>query len=229
MPGGIDAGGSEGASPPRLSLWHRFLAALPHLGHDGEKAPLGERVKGALVKPPDPDAVPAPDKPETVEELEAAIRTTTDKERIIGLFAAPVGALVGILVTGNSVAQHPKDSGVYAELGGLLLVLSLGMLAAAWLRKRTLLGLAMALYGLDLFNLRYWGFGVPFLLFGSWMLARSYGLHRDLREATAETGGGGTGGRPEPNKRYTPRTTSPKKSASPKKPPPTPEGEQKAG
>ena len=44
----------------------------------------------------------------------------------------------------------------------------------------------MALYGLAVFNLHYWGFGVPFILVGAWLLVRAYRLQRDLREATGD-------------------------------------------
>ncbi len=59
------------------------------------------------------------------------------------------------------------------------------MLVTAYFRKRFFLGIAMALYGLSVFNLHYWGFGVPFLMVGAWLLvtrlpppARSAGGHR---------------------------------------------------
>jgi hypothetical protein len=77
----------------------------------------------------------------------------------------------------------------------------------------------MALFGLGIFNLRYWGFGIPFLLGGSWYLVRAWRLNSKLKLA------GGSSGRsygppnssvnrlpsaggvlPRPNKRYTPPT-----------------------
>ena len=42
----------------------------------------------------------------------------------------------------------------------------------------------MALYGLTLFNLHFWGFGVPFIMCAAWLMVRAYRLHRDWREAT---------------------------------------------
>ena len=91
----------------------------------------------------------------------------------------------------------------------------------AWLRKRLILGIVMALFGLGIFNLHYWGFGVPFLLAGSWYLVRAWRLKSKLKLA-----GGGSGRSygppnsrlrptglpsaggvlPRPNKRYTPAT-----------------------
>ena len=44
----------------------------------------------------------------------------------------------------------------------------------------------MALYGLSIFNLHFWGFGVPYLLFGSWYLVRAYRLEQKLKLAKAD-------------------------------------------
>ena len=62
--------------------------------------------------------------------------------------------------------------------GGAILVASL-------LRKRLFQGITMALYGLAVFNLRFWGFGVPFLLAGAWYLVRAYRLQQALKRAEA--------------------------------------------
>ena len=71
----------------------------------------------------------------------------------------------------------------------------------------------MALYGLAVFNLHYWGFGIPFILAGAWYLVRAYRLQRDLKEATGDVPGtrpGPVGAWSDrrratrPNKRYTP-------------------------
>ncbi|HWD24865.1 MAG TPA: hypothetical protein VG368_05335, partial [Acidimicrobiales bacterium] len=97
------------------------------------------------------------------------------------------------------------------ELAGVLVVMSILMLVTAMMRKRIFLGVTTALFGLAVFNLHYWGFGVPFLMVGSWYLVRAYRLQRGLREA----GGGGTYSsgskavgrgysQPGANKRYTP-------------------------
>ncbi len=117
---------------------------------------------------------------------------------------------------------------LYHTLTYVLLGLSVVMLASAYFRKRFYLGIAMALYGLSVFNLHYWGFGVPFLMVGAWLLVTSYRLQRDLREATggAPRRGGGPAprtSRAQANKRYTPRTAPPKRA------PRKPENEQKAG
>ena len=72
------------------------------------------------------------------------------------------------------------------ELELVFLGLAAVMLVSAYFRKRLFLGIAMALYGLAIFNLHYWGFGVPFIMVGAWLLVRAYRAQRDLREATGD-------------------------------------------
>src|SRR5581483_8643910 len=99
-------------------------------------------------------------------ELELEARSANDQERLLGVVAAPLAALIGILVASaqisNAQLQH-KSTGVYVSLLGVLVALSVVMLVTALLRRRLFLGMSMALYGLAVFNLRYWGFGLPFI------------------------------------------------------------------
>jgi hypothetical protein len=175
-----------------------------------DKAPLGERLKNALLKPANPQPMPATDEtPSSVEELEAAVRSADDKERLIGLLAAPIAAMIGFAITSLDISNDPASGSkhvnpsTYYELELVLLALAFVMLVMAMRRKRLFIGMAMALYGLTVFNLHYWGFGVPFILFASWYLVRSYRLSRDLRLATE---GSAEGRAPRASKRYTPPT-----------------------
>ncbi|HLX87054.1 MAG TPA: hypothetical protein VKR22_01130, partial [Acidimicrobiales bacterium] len=185
------------------------------------KAPLGERLRDSMLKPAPPDAVArTPSARASIDELEARVRYADDKERLIGLLAAPIAAMIGILVTNDLVAHDPPallrnghpnklhvSVGLYHELELVVLGLALVMLASAFYRKRMLVGGAMALYGLAVFNLHYWGFGVPFVIGGAWYLVRAYRAQRELKEATAEGSSRprpGVTPRPKGNKRYTP-------------------------
>ncbi len=199
-----------------------------------DKAPLGERLRHAILKPVDPGAAEttkASEEARSVEELEAASRSLDDKERIIGLTAAPVAAAIGFLIIGALIANDPSGSRhvsvpLYNELRIVLVGLSVLMLVMAMLRKRLFLGIVTALYGLAIFNLHYWGFGVPFVLIGSWYLVRAYRIQRDLRVATGGTSsrrGADNAERPGASKRYTPPTSPPKRT------PPKPDDEKKAG
>ena len=180
--------------------------------------PLTERLKSAFLKPVDPAvaAAAAAEGPKPLDELELEAKYTNDRERIVGLFAAPIAAAIGLLITGADINNDPAapsklhvNVSLYDELRLVLVVLAVVMLIMAMRRKRLYLGMVMALYGLTVFNLHYWGFGVPFILFASWYLVRAYRLQRELKEATA-TAGGGAGG-PRPSKRYTPPTARPKR------------------
>jgi hypothetical protein len=249
MSAGRQSDDDEVGVPPSLSLWHRILLALPRFGRDNQKPPLTQRFREAVVKPVDPaTAAKSKDRerPPTVEELRAEVKAIDDKERVVGLIAAPLAAVITIVVIANLIADVPaarlKDGaliprhvsvGIYHELAVVLVVLTVLMLVMTMLRKRMIIGIAMALFGLAVFDLHGWGFGIPYILGGSWFLVRAYRAQRDLGEATGtrpsrssarRAQGRGRGAvdqsRPTPNKRYTP----------PRKSPPTkPENEQRAG
>jgi hypothetical protein len=242
---GRHASDDPGGAPPRLSLGHRLLLSLPRLGRDPDKAPLGERLRTAIVKPVEPGSAAQAkkaDRPMSVEELQDTVKYASDKERLTGLLLAPVAGALGLIIIGTLINNDPSQFlangtvnprhvsvSTYHTLTYVLLGLAVVMLISAYFRKRFYLGIAMALYGLSIFNLHYWGFGVPFLLIGAWLLVTSYRLQRDLRAATGDAPGQRRAGpaprpsRSHANKRYTPPT------APTKRPPRKPENEQKAG
>ena len=240
MAGGPDPAASKGGAPPQVSLRQRLLARRKH---DSEKAPLRDRLRNLVLKPAEAatdSTAKGSHGPATLEELEAEVRSANDKERFIGLVAAPLAAAIGILVISALIVNDPparlKDGQIdtlhvslslYHDLGGVILALSVLMLVTAMWRKRLYLGIVTALYGLAIFNLHYWGFGVPFILFSAWLLVRAYRLQRDLREATegspSRTGAQrrGRGATPrrssaKANSRYTPPTGARKRSSAPK-------------
>jgi hypothetical protein len=189
---------------------------------DPDKPTLSERFTRAVIKA-DSGPTPEAEGPETVEELEAAVARADDKERLVGLAAAPLAGLVAIIVVSTLSSKSGQSvSSVDSTLSLVLFGLALVMLAGAWFRKRLFIGIASALYGLSVFNLHYWGFGVPFLIVGSWYLVRAYRLSQKLKLAKADDAPSGPRGssRPaqkaQPNKRYTPPVTGP---AKPPKPP----------
>jgi hypothetical protein len=191
---------------------------------DPAKPTLIDRLRVAFLKPEPAGKPKPPAKKLSAEELQTAVKRADDKERLIGLMAAPFAAIIGILVTSDLISHDPpafKDGradklhvsvSLYHDLTLVLLALAVAMLAFAWFRKRLYLGMVLALFGLAIFNLHYWGFGVPFILAGAWYLVRAYRLQRDLREATGgkqsgfrsrDGGASSTLGRPASNKRYT--------------------------
>ncbi len=199
--------------PAPSSRWDRFTG----------------RISNFMLKDPGAGAskrsVTGDNGPTTIPEIEAAIKRADDKERLIGLLAAPVAAAIGLLVTATLLAHDPKGAkhvspSLYLELCAVTMVLAFLILVMAWLRKRTFLGIAMALFGLSIFNLHYWGFGLPFIIGGAWYLVRSYRLSEKLKLAKAGNSPGAAprsnASRPQPSKRYTPPTTSSRRSPKPK-------------
>jgi hypothetical protein len=254
MPAGRASDDSEGI-PPKLSLWQRTLLALPRMKHVGKEAPLKERLRDAVVKPARPGEASnskGSDGPKSVDELETAARTLDDKERLIGVLAAPLAAIITVVVIANLIANDPVarlkngslnprhvSVSLYHELAGVLVALTVLILIMTLLRKRMFLGLAMALFGLAVFDLHGFGFGIPFILGGSWYLVRAYRIHQDQLVATGVKSArpssprksGGAVGRGLPNKRYTPPTPAPARPRrmSARRTPKEPGKEQKAG
>jgi len=182
---------------------------------DPDKPSLSDRFTRAVIKADSTERTDDPG-PQSVEEIEEAIARADDKERLIGLIAAPLAGAIGLLVSQSLNAHTAKPSSATQILALSLLVLAAVMLASAWFRKRLYLGIAMALYGLSIFNLKFWGFGIPYLLFGSWYLVRAYRLQQKLKLAQGDDGTGAGGAptrRAEPNKRYTPPVTGKAKPA----------------
>jgi hypothetical protein len=175
---------------------------------------LFQRLRYSIVVPDNDEGGPrtkSADESLSAAELEAVLARADDRERGIGLAAAPVAAIIAFLVAGNQInhatSLHQSVS-IYYTLLVVLAAMSVLMLLTAWLRKRMFLGIVMAMYGLGIFNLRYWGFGIPFVLAGAWYLVRTYRLTQRLKlvAGDAPTTRPRSGGAPRPNKRYTPRT-----------------------
>ncbi len=166
--------------------------------------------------------------PTSLETLQHEQRYASDKERLIGLCAAPIGALIAFLITSDLITHDPTQLlsngsanprhvsvSLYHEVLIALLVLSVLMMVTAWFRKRLYLGMTLALYGLAIFNLHYWGFGVPYILFGAWMLVTSYRLNKSLKQAESEAVPGSSAhgatapssSKPRASRRYTPPTS----------------------
>ena len=103
--------------------------------------------------------------------------------------AAPLAAIIGLLISSDTI-QHAKATHqsvtVYDELTYVILGLSVLILVSSLLRKRLFQGITLALFGLAIFNLHFWGFGVPFLLAGAWYLVRAYRLQQALKRAEGD-------------------------------------------
>jgi hypothetical protein len=190
------AGDPSGDSAPRMTLW--------------------ERIKYSMVRPDDDPKEAEVEEIRPVEEIEADIARSNDKERAIGLVAAPVAALIGVIISSASInyaKAHDQSVSVYDKLTYVLLGLALLVLITSLLRKRLFQGITLALFGLAIFQLHYtyFGFAAPFLLAGAWYLVRAYRLQQELKRAEAAgpdaprpQGSTAAAPRPRRNKRYTP-------------------------
>src|SRR6202042_3571511 len=111
------------------------------------------------------------------------VKFASDKERLIGLLAAPFAAAIGFVIGSVLISHDPAallangsvnklhvSVSLYDEAMWALVLLGVVMLICAYFRKRLYLAIVMALYGLTVFNLHYWGFGVPYILAGAWLL-----------------------------------------------------------
>ena len=162
-----------------INAWQRLLVRVFRRPRR-EKESVGVRLRRFALKPPKPGAgTEVPVSPKTIEEVRAQAKSASDKERLIGLLVAPWAAGIGIVITNALISNNPAATladgapnklhvsvSLYHEVEIALLGLSLVVLIMAWLRKRLYVGIALALYGLTVFNLHYWGFGIPFLLIG---------------------------------------------------------------
>lgn len=192
------------------------MAELPTEDESAPDEPrpgLYERFQRLILKS-DAKETPNPlDEITSVDEAKLAIAHLNPTERVIGLFAAPLGGVVALLVTGSLIHNDPAlpspkhvAPSLYTELSLVTLGLCLVMLACAWFHKRLFLGIATALLGLSFFNLHFWGFGVPFIMMGAWYLVRTYRFSQKLKELEGDggTSGGSSSSRAKPNKRFTP-------------------------
>jgi hypothetical protein len=170
-----------------------------------------------MVRPDDDASAKESQEERSLDEVQESIARADDKERAIGLIAAPLAAALSFLIIGTLIHNDPPlgtknyvDPSLYHTLQLVLLGLSVAILAMALWRKRLFIGIGLVLFGLAVFNLHYWGFGVPFLMAGAWYLVRAYRLNQELKRLE----GSGTparsatrpsmGARPRQNKRYTP-------------------------
>lgn len=194
-------------------------------GDDGAPMTRWERLKYAMVKPDDDaDTRPAASDERSAEELQYDIRYADDRERAVGLIAGPIAALISFIVVNADISRNsqpttaPKNFVAASTYHWVLLVflaLSLIILVSAWWRKRMAMAIALALFGVGLFQLGWLGFAVPFVLAGAWYLVRAFRLQQAFKKAESEEAGptrsnartsNGSKPRTRANRRYTPPT-----------------------
>jgi hypothetical protein len=181
-----------------------------------------ERFKYTFVEPDTAGGREAPVDERSADELREALHRADDRERAVGLIAAPVATAISFgIITALIDRDHTPGAKVVASVSTLhelllvLLGLSVLMLVTALWRKRLFLGIVLAVYGVSLFQLGWLGFAVPFVLAGAWYIVRQFRMQSALRRAEdADVGPSNrrsaakpvNGARPRPTKRYTPPT-----------------------
>lgn len=186
-------------------------------GDDGTPMTRWERLKYAMVKPDDSGERPATADERSAEELQYAVRYADDRERAVGLIAGPISALISFIVIGSMINRNSQPTtaaknfvpaSTYHWVLVVFLALAVVILASAWWRKRMVMAISLALYGVGLFQLGWLGFAVPFVLAGAWYLVRAFRLQQALKKAEADEGGAVNRSKApaRPNRRYTPPT-----------------------
>lgn len=205
MPSSRDTGAPADDDAPQMTRW--------------------QRLKYTLVRPDDDrpgDGKRRTQDERSLEEIEYAIRHADDRERAVGLIAAPVAAAISFgVITALVDRDHTPGAKVVASISTLhelllvLLGLSVLMMVTALWRRRLFLGLVLAIYGISLFQLGWLGFAIPFVLAGAWYIVRQFRMQQELRKMTGDgpspppgksTSKNANGSRPRPSKRYTPPT-----------------------
>ena len=166
---------------------------------NGAPTGVGGRIRDSFLKP-----APARARRSTAEDLESMsseeithrIKKLDDRERFLALTAAPLGVVVGVLLTAVAIhlnpgvgkAKHVADSTIYIE-GGARVLLSGVVVAATMTRRRSLVGFALLFLGTSmgapLFALPFWGLG-------GYLIWRVFKYQKAL---TAKGGGPARGGR----------------------------------
>src|SRR5271168_4044032 len=108
-------------------------------GDDAPRMTFFQRLKYSMVRPDDDPKEVVKQEIRPVDEIEADIARSNDKERAIGLVAAPVAALIGLIISSASInyaKTHGLSTSVYDKLTYVLLGLAIMVLITSWLRKR---------------------------------------------------------------------------------------------
>jgi hypothetical protein len=169
---------------------------------NGASAGVGGRIRDTLLGP-----APAKDRRRPSEDLDALsreeiahrIKRIDDRERFLALTSAPLGIVVGILLTAVAIhlnpavgkAKHVADSTIYLE-GGARVLLSGVVVAAAMTRRRSFVGFALLFLGTSMGAPL---FALPFWALGGYLIWRVFKYQKALTAKGGAPGRGSRGGR----------------------------------
>ncbi len=115
-------------------------------------------------------------------ELTTLMRSLDDRERRLGLFATPLGAVLAVVLTfitynHDAVGKGHEATSVIVLDGGISVAFALCVFAAAWFRRRSLTAFALLFLG---YSLGLVGIGIPFLFLGGYLLFRAWRIQKVL-------------------------------------------------
>jgi hypothetical protein len=141
------------------------------------------------------------------EQLTDIIKRLDDRERFLALVSAPLGVVVGLLLTIGAIHYNPPvhvknhvSTGVILFEGGARVLLSGILVLATVTRRRSFVAFALLFLGTSM----GFPFALPFWALGIWLIFRVFKWQRELTTLT----GGAARSRAEPRSRAT-ITTSP--------------------
>jgi hypothetical protein len=205
-----DADADDGAGSDNGDLRDDADAASDDAGVRDAPVGLGGRF-GALLNPSPAGARPRPvDQLDTMtrEEITHRIKRLDDRERFLALTSAPIGVVVGILLTafalhlnpavrvhGKLNPKHVSDSLIFLE-GGVRILLSGIVVACALTRRRSLVGFSLLFLGTAMGSPL---FALPFWALGGYLIWRVFKYQKVLTargaaaRGTTRAGGSGSG------------------------------------
>jgi hypothetical protein len=181
----------------------------------GVGAGTGGRLRDSFLTPSQPAKARGAPSGMTKEELVVIIKRLDERERVMALFSAPLGVVVGVVLTIAALHYNPPihhkghltaGTIVYFE-GGARVLLSVLVGLAAWTRRRSFVAFALLFLGTSM----GFPFALPFWVLGVWLIFRVFKWQKEL---TAMTRGTAATRAPSP-RAASPRATS-ARAASPR-------------
>jgi hypothetical protein len=138
------------------------------------------------------------DRPKRTEaEIIEDLRRIDDRERLIGLIAGPLGAVVAVILMFHALAINPAvhhkghiAPSITEAYGIVGVFLGAIVVVAAFLRRRSFLGFTLLFMGISLGIV----FAIPFWIVGVWLLFRATRFQKELSELTGQPTRGWLGG-----------------------------------
>jgi hypothetical protein len=221
--------GSSGSSRPASSRPASSVSSSSRSASSGSSSTRSSSSGSARPTPTSAyDGMPT-------SQLTSLMRKLDDKERMIAFGAAPLGAVLAVVLTLITLSHNPalhhkghESAGIIIADGGVGVAFALFVLAMAWFRRRSLTAFALLFLG---YSLGLIGIGIPFLFLGGYLLFRAWKVQKVLtsrgvstrpqrrppdrtqrdpksrRDSQAKP----TSARPTASKRYTPPKPPPKR------------------